>query len=328
MDVGIADLIDYFATDNRTEAIMMYVESINEAREFVSAARAFTRTRPIITYKAGRFAESARAAALHTGAMASVDSVYEAAFARAGIVRVFEVDDLFDCAELLARQQTPRGPRLAIVTNAGGPGVMATDALLERKGVLAELSEESIEKLNKHLPSEWSHANPVDVLGDASPNRFASALEIVSADPGVDGVLVILSPQALTDRVGAAKAVIGLVKRLSKPVLAAWMGGRRVREGIEQLTSAGIPTYSSPEKGVRAFMHLVTYGRNRETLYETPREIPMEFPLDREKLRAVFDAILSEGHDVLSETTSKALLKAYEIPVTQTLCRSKCGRCD
>ena len=165
MDVGIADLIDYFATDNRTESIILYVESINEAREFMSAARAFTRTKPIIAYKAGRFAESAKAAASHTGAMAGVDSVYEAAFARAGIVRVFEVDDLFDCAELLARQKTPSGPRLAIVTNAGGPGVMATDALLERQGILAELSMKPSMNSSKHLPAAWSHGNPVDVLG-------------------------------------------------------------------------------------------------------------------------------------------------------------------
>lgn len=318
MDVGIADLIDYFATDHRTESIIMYVESINEAREFMSAARAFTRTKPIIAYKAGRFSASAKAAASHTGAMAGVDSVYEAAFARAGIVRVFEVDDLFDCAELLARQRTPSGPRLAIVTNAGGPGVMATDALLERQGVLAKLSDTTIQKLSKHLPAAWSHGNPVDVLGDAPPKRFASAIEIVLADPNVDGVLVVLSPQAMTDPTGAAKSVIQAVKRSHKPVLAAWMGGGKVREGIEALNNAEIPTYSSPEKGVRAFMHLVTYARNRETLYETPREVPMEFPLDREKLRAVFDTIMSEGDDVLSETTSKALLEAYEIPVTQT----------
>ncbi len=317
MDVGIADLIDYFATDDRTKAIILYVESINEAREFMSAARAFTRTKPIIAYKAGRFVESAKAAASHTGAMAGVDSVYEAAFARAGIVRVFEVDDLFDCAELLARQKTPPGPRLAIVTNAGGPGVMATDALLERQGTLAELSDETIGELGKHLPAAWSKGNPVDVLGDAPPQRFASALKIVLADPDVGGVLVVLSPQAMTDPTGAAKAVIDAAKGSNKPVLAAWMGGGKVRAGIEVLNNAGIPTYSSPEKGVRAFMHLVAYAKNREALYETPREVPIEFPLNREKLRAVFDTILSEGRDVLSETTSKALLEAYEIPVTQ-----------
>jgi acetyltransferase len=322
LDVGIADLIDYFATDKWTKSIILYVESINEARDFMSAARAFTRTRPIIAYKAGRFAESAKAAASHTGAMAGVDNVYEAAFARAGIVRVFEVDDLFDCAELLARQKTPSGSRLAIVTNAGGPGVMATDALLERQGKLAELSAATIASLSQQLPAAWSHGNPVDVLGDAPPDRFATAVDIVLADEAVDGVLVVLSPQAMTDPTGAAKAVIEAAKRRDKPVLAAWMGGEKVQAGIELFNEAGIATYSTPEKAVRAFLHLVTYARNRETLYETPREVPIEFPLDRLKLRAVFDTILSEGHQILSETTSKALLEAYEIPVTQTFVAS------
>ncbi len=324
LDVGIADLIDYFAMDPWTQSIILYVESINEAREFMSAARAFTRKRPIIAYKAGRFAESAKAAASHTGAMAGVDSVYEAALARAGIVRVFDVDDLFDCAELLARQKTPKGPRLAIVTNAGGPGVMATDALLDRQGVLAKLSEQTVELLDKRLPEAWSRSNPVDVLGDAPPERFSIAVKSVLADVQVDGVLVILSPQAMTDPTGAAESVIAVAKGSPKPILAAWMGGGKVRAGIDRFNDAGIPTYSSPEKAVRAFMHLVAYGRNRDTLYETPREVPLEFPLDRSKLRAVFDTILSEGHDVLTESTSKALLEAYEIPVSKTyVARSK-----
>ena len=199
LDVGVADLIDYFANDGWTDSIILYVESITESREFMSAARAFTRKKPIIAYKAGRFAESAQAAASHTGAMAGVDSVYEAALARAGIVRVFEIDELFDCAELLARQHAPKGPRLAIVTNAGGPGVMATDALLDRQGKIAKLSDATIEQLNQDLPPAWSHGNPVDVLGDATPDRFAKAVGVVlggqasgrrvgdSLTPGDDG---------------------------------------------------------------------------------------------------------------------------------------------
>jgi acetyltransferase len=318
LDVGIADLIDYFAMDKWTDSIILYVESITEARQFMSAARAFAKKKPIIAYKAGRFAESSQAAASHTGAMAGVDAVYEAAFARAGVVRVFEVDDLFDCAELLARQKRPKGARLAIVTNAGGPGVIATDSLLERHGVLAKLSEETIAKLNKELPAAWSHGNPVDVLGDAPPKRIGRAVEIVLEDNEVDGVLTILSPQAMTDPTGAARAVIKATGRSQKPLLTAWMGGAKVREGIELFNAAGIPTYSSPEPAVRAFMYLVSYARNRQLLYETPREMPVEFPLNRAKLRAVFDTILSEGHDVLTESTSKALLEAYEIPVAKT----------
>lgn len=318
LDVGIADLIDYFAMDSWTDAIILYVESITESRQFMSAARAFARKKPIIAYKAGRFAESAQAAASHTGAMAGVDAVYEAAFARAGVVRVFEVDDLFDCAELLARDYTPKGARLAIVTNAGGPGVMATDALLERQGVLATLSEQTLEQLSQELPGAWSHGNPVDVLGDATSERIGKAVQIVLRDKQVDGLLVILTPQAMTDPTASAKAVIEATEHFRKPVLTAWMGGQKMRDAIELFNAAGIPTYSSPEKGVRAFMYLVSYGRNRQVLYETPRELPVEFPLDRARLRAVFDTILSEGHDILTESTSKALLSAYEIPVTRT----------
>jgi acetyltransferase len=317
LDVGMDDLIDYFAEDDQTEAIIMYVESIHEPRQFVSAARAFTRSKPIIAYKAGRFAESAEAAASHTGAMAGVDAVYEAAFARAGITRVFGVAEMFDCAGLLARQSPPKGRRLAIVTNAGGPGVMATDALLAEQGSLATLSAETINKLNESLPEAWSRRNPVDVLGDATPERLKRALEIVEADGQVDAVLVVLSPQAMTDPSQCAQAVIDVSKKSPKPILAAWMGGVSMRPAIEALNQAQIPVYSTPEKAVRAFMYLVQYSRNRDTLYEVPREIPMEFSLDRQHLRIVFDTILSEGRDILSEGTSKALLEAYGIPVTR-----------
>ncbi|WP_417382486.1 acetate--CoA ligase alpha subunit [Gimesia sp.] len=319
LDVGIADLIDYFALDPQTKSIILYVESITEARQFMSAARAFTKHKPIIAYKAGRFQESAKAAASHTGAMAGVDAVYEAAFARAGIVRVFELDDLFDCAELLARQRPPRGERLAIVTNAGGPGVMATDALLERAGVLAPLSKETIERLNGVLPPAWSHGNPLDVLGDAPPERFGNTLEIVLADSQVDGVLVVLSPQAMTDPAEAAAAVIKAAKMTSKPVLTSWMGGNKVHEGRTRLNNAGIPTYNTPEQAVRAFMHLVTYARNHQFLYETPQAMPVRYSLDRALLRELADAALQEGRDILSECTSKSLLEAYGIPVNRTV---------
>jgi len=317
LDVSIGDLIDYFAMDERTKSIILYVESITEAREFMSAARAFAREKPIIAYKAGRFAQSAEAAASHTGALAGVDPVYEAAFNRAGVVRVFEMADMFDCAELLAKQKPLNGQRLAIVTNAGGPGVMATDALLERKGVLAELSDDSKQRLSDCLPDAWSHSNPVDVLGDAGPQRLAEALEIVLADQGVDAALAIFAPQAMSEPTEAAQAVINAAKKSHKPVLTSWMGGRSTRKGVELLNDAGVPTYASPEQAVRAFMYLVSYARTREVLHETPRDMPVEFPLDRAKLRAVFDTILSEGHDFLTESTSKALLSAYEIPIVK-----------
>jgi acetyltransferase len=317
LDVSMADLIDYFGSATETQSIILYVESITEAREFMSAARAFARTKPIVAYKAGRYAESAQAAASHTGAMAGVDAVYEAAFQRAGIERIFQIEDMFDCAELLARQQPPKGDRLAILTNAGGPGVMTTDALIDRAGELAHLSDETIAKLNEALPPFWSHGNPVDVLGDAPPERFAKAMEIILQDKGVDAVLVILTPQAMTDSTGIAQVVGQVAATAHKPVLAAWMGGQAVSEGVQLLNQAGIPTYRTPEKAVRAFMHLVSYARNLSMLHETPRDIPMAFTLDRQRLRGVFDTILTEGSEILSENVSKAFLEAYEIPVTK-----------
>ena len=224
LDVSMGDLIDYFGSATETQSIILYIESISEAREFMSAARAFARTKPIVAYKAGRFAESAQAAASHTGAMAGVDAVYEAAFQRAGIERIFQIEDMFDCAELLARQQPPKGDRLAIITNAGGPGVMTTDALIDRDGKLAKLSEETMDKLNEFLPTFWSHGNPVDVLGDAPPERFAKALEIVLQDKGVDAVLVILTPQAMTDPTATAQAVGrgGRARRTSRSWPPGW----------------------------------------------------------------------------------------------------------
>jgi acetyltransferase len=317
LDVSMADLIDYFGSATDTRSIILYIESVAQAREFMSAARAFARVKPIVAFKSGRFAESAQAAASHTGAMAGVDAVYEAAFQRAGIERIFEIEDMFDCAEILARQQHAKGDRLTIITNAGGPGVMTTDALIARDGELAELSPETLDQLNEALPPFWSRNNPVDVLGDAPPTRFAKAAEIVLNDANTDAVLVILTPQAMTDPTATATAIAAVAKKAHKPVLAAWMGGTLVRRGIEILSEAGIPTYTSPEKAVRAFMHLVSYARNLEILHETPRDMPVEFTFDRQRLRGVFDTLLSEGTEILSENVSKALLEAYEIPVTK-----------
>lgn len=317
LDVSMGDLIDYFGSATETQSIILYIESISEAREFVSAARAFARTKPIVAYKAGRFTQSAAAAASHTGAMAGVDAVYEAAFQRAGIERIFQIEDMFDCAELLARQQPAKGDRLAIITNAGGPGVMTTDALIARDGNMATLSDETIQKLNEVLPPFWSHNNPVDVLGDAPPERYAKAMEIVLQDKNVDAVLVILTPQAMTDSTGTAEAVGKAAASAHKPVLAAWMGGHTVGEGMQVLNRAGIPSYDTPEKAVKAFMHLVSYARNLEILHETPRDFPMSFTLDRQRMRNLFDTILTEGDEILSENVSKAFLDAYEIPVTK-----------
>jgi acetyltransferase len=317
LDVDLADLLDYLAQDGATDAVMLYVESIERARRFMSAARACSLRKPIVAYKAGRFAESAKAAASHTGAMAGVDSVYEAAFERAGIVRIFAVDDLFDSAQLLARGPRVRGDRLAIVTNAGGPGVMACDALLSKGGKLAKLSEATLQQLNQSLPPSWSHGNPVDVLGDATPRRFAQALEIMAADPGVDAILATLTPQAMTDPTATATGVASVAARVHKPILASWMGGRMVREGIAVLNAAGVPTADTPDDAVSAFTNLVRYGRNLELLYETPREVPLNLDpaphQSREKLRRLF----ATDRDILDEPQAKMLLSAYGIRVAK-----------
>jgi acetyltransferase len=317
LDVGVGQLIDYFGQDPNTSSIIMYCESITNARQFMSASRAFARNKPIVAYKAGRFAESAAAAASHTGAMAAADDVFDAALQRAGIVRVYDVDDMFESAELLARRRVPRGPRLAIITNAGGPGVMATDTLVSKNGKLAELTQETIDKLNEVLPPFWSHGNPVDILGDAKADRYAKATELVLADPNVDAAIVVLTPQAMTEPTETAEALAAITEGNRKPVLAAWMGAGAVEEGVKILNQANIPTYTSPERAVNAFMYLVQYGRNIEILYDTPRELPMSFALDRDRLRELFNTVLLSGDETLSESFSKAMLDAYEIPTTK-----------
>ncbi len=316
LDVSIADLIDYLADDPQTDALILYVESITGARPFMSAARAFARNKPIVAYKAGRFEQSAKAAASHTGAMAGQDAVYEAAFERAGIVRIFDSDDMFDCAALLARRHLHTGKRLAIVTNAGGPGVMAIDELLERQGTLAELSPATIESLNSCLPSFWSHGNPVDVLGDATPQRYADALSHVLFDDNVDAALVILTPQAMTAPDETASAVASAAARSHKKVLAAWMGGKSVEEGQRRLNAAGIPVYDSPERAVKAFMYVVTHDRNWAILHETPRDIPLVAPKDRWSIREEIRRAVACGETTLNETLSKQLLDCYGITTT------------
>ncbi|HEY7817479.1 MAG TPA: acetate--CoA ligase family protein, partial [Vicinamibacteria bacterium] len=320
IDVDFGDLIDYFAADAHTEALVLYVESVTEARKFLSAARAFTRSKPIIAYKAGRFPESAKAAASHTGALAGEDAVYEAAFERAGIVRIHDSEDLFDCAELLARQRIPRRERLAIVTNAGGPGVMATDALMDRGGALARFSTPTMVKLTGMLPSHWSHGNPVDVLGDAPPDRYAAAASTVLEDGGVDAMLAIFTPQAMTDPTTTARKLIEAIAGTEKPVLSVWMGGESVREGIRILSRANLPTYATPEQAVRAFMYLVSFSRRREILYETPREVSVRLGDERteiaKRLLRAGESGQSDQSRILSEIDSKLLLEAYGLAVS------------
>jgi acetyltransferase len=316
IDVDFADLIDYFGEDESTKSIILYVESIGLARKFMTAARAFARTKPIIAYKAGRFPESAEVAASHTGAMAAEDAVYDAAFQRAGLARVEDIGEIFDVAELVGRHKVPKGARLGIVTNAGGPGVMAADALIAVNGFLARLSDETLARLNQNLPPFWSHRNPVDVLGDAKSKLVAKATQIVLEDPGVDAVLIIITPQAMTNPTAIAKEISLIAPASPKPILAALLGARSMEDGISVLNDAGVPTYATPERAVRAFMTLVAYSRNLEILYETPRDISVEFPVPREALRGRFEALVKDRGETLPEDVSKTMIEAYGIPVT------------
>ncbi len=317
MDVDFGDLIDYLGEDEETKSIILYVESISGARKFMTAARAFARTKPIVAYKAGRFPESAAVAASHTGALAGEDAVYDAAFQRMGLARVFDIGQIFDCAELVGRHKVPQGPRLAVLTNAGGPGVMASDALIAAGGTLAKLQDETMRQLNENLPPQWSRRNPVDVLGDAKSKLMAKAGGLVLADPGVDAMLVIVTPQAMTNPSAIAREMSAIAAGTPKPVLAAWLGGGAMREGIRILNEAGVPTYATPEQAVNAFMTLVSYARNLTILYETPKDIPVDFPVDRARVREKFAPVFAGSGPILSEDVSKDLAALYGIPVTR-----------
>jgi acetyltransferase len=316
MDVNFGDLIDYFGQDPNTKSIVLYVESLVEARTFMSAARAFSREKPIIVYKSGRFPESAAAAASHTGAMASEDSIYDAVFRRAGLARVFDFGNIFEFTDLVGRRRMPKGNRLAIITNAGGPGVMATDSLISMGGKLVELSEKTMQRLNEYLPPFWSHGNPVDVLGDATPERFAGATEIVLEDEKVDAVLVLLTPQAMTDPTETARAISHLAAKTTKSIMAGWLGGASMHEGIQIFNEAGISSFTAPEQAIRAFMTLSDYSKNLAMLYETPKEVPVSFQYDRLELRKKYLTEVFPKAKILNEDDSKMLVNDYGINTT------------
>ncbi len=322
IDVDLADLIDYFADEPQTRSIILYVESIGDVRKFLSAARSVARTKQVIVVKSGRHEAGAKAAASHTGALAGSDAVFDTAFRRAGILRVDTIPDLFDMSEILALQPPPRGPALAILTNAGGPGVMATDALMLSGGQLAALSEKTLATLNAALPPFWSHGNPVDLLGDATPERCRRAVEACAQDPNVNGLLVLLSPQAMTDPTETARALAS-VAHGELPILTCWMGGAAVRAGREVLSSAGIPTFQSPEAAIQAFLHMVQYRRSQEALYERPEALPADLKLDSDRVRQLIQTARSQNRLLLTESEAKEVLAAYGLPVAQSIpCRS------
>jgi acetyltransferase len=320
-DVGWGDLIDYLGSDARTRAIVIYMESVGNARAFLSAAREVALQKPIIVIKAGRTQAAARAAASHTGALTGSDEVLDAAFSRCGVLRVDDIADLFSMAEVLGKQPRPRGPRLTVLTNAGGPGVLATDALIGSGGQLTALSEATVAALDRILPAHWSHDNPIDVLGDASPERYAKALEVAARDEGADGLLVILTPQAMTDPTHTAEAVRQLAKIPNKPVLASWMGGGEVAAGEAILNRADVPTFPYPDMAARVFTHMWRYSSNLRSLYETPM-LPEGVETDRAAAgaaaRALVERVRSAGRTILTEIESKTLLGHYGIPTVDT----------
>jgi acetyltransferase len=323
LDVDFADLIDHFGDDPATQSIVLYVESIGHVRKFLSAARSVSRTKPVIVVKAGRHEAGARAAASHTGALAGSDAVFDAAFRRAGVLRVETIPDLFNMSEILAMQPPPRGPALAILTNAGGPGVMATDALMLNGGQLAPLETETLAALNAALPPFWSHANPIDLLGDATAERYRLAVEVCARDANVQGILVLLTPQAMTDPTETARQLQPFAHLSNKPILACWMGGVAVREGIELLNRAGIPTFDAPESAIRAFLHMVQYRRNQELLYEAPPALPEDKAPDVPRVQRLFAQVRAAGRTLLNEVEAKEVLAAYGLPVTPAIaCRS------
>lgn len=320
-DVDWGDLIDYLGGDPNTQSILIYMETIGNPRSFLSAAREIALEKPIIVIKGGRSPAAAKAAASHTGSLAGSDEVFDSALERAGVLRVNSIADLFSMASLLGRQPRPKGPKLAIITNAGGPAVLATDATVLNGAELAKLTPETLGALNQFLPSAWSHSNPVDILGDASPETYMKTLDIVSKDPGTDGILVILSPQDMTDALGTAESLMPYGSLKSKPLLASWMGGATVRKGIEILNQAHIPTFEYPDDAARAFSAMWRYNHELRSLYETPKKTQSSQMASQpqKEVHLLLEKIRQSGRVLLDEFEAKQVLSLYGIPIVETL---------
>ncbi|MGD2074561.1 MAG: GNAT family N-acetyltransferase [Gammaproteobacteria bacterium] len=318
-DVDFGDVLDYLAQDPQTRSILLYVEGIRKARRFMSGLRVAARMKPVIVIKAGRQQAGSRAAVTHTGALVGADDVFDAALQRAGAVRVMTVEQLFAAARLLSTPQRVRGNRLAIVTNGGGPAVMATDRASDLGVQLASLSDSTLEKLDAQLPTAWSHANPLDLLGDATAERYGYAVRTCLDEQGVDGVLVMLTPQAMTDPGSCAAAVIDARGRSDKPVLACWMGERQVEAANRDFAQHQLPSFPSPESSVEAFAYLSAYYANQQLLMQVPTPLSPRSEPDIEGARLIIESVLADRRQLLSSVESKALLHAFGIPATQTV---------
>ncbi|MGI6657540.1 MAG: GNAT family N-acetyltransferase [Desulfobulbus sp.] len=321
LDVDFGDLVDHLGNDSSVKAILIYMENLSAPRKFLSAARSVSQIKPIIVLKAGRSEAGAKAAATHIGVLAGEDAVYDAAFKRAGIVRVPSLARLFDCAELMAKQPRPSGTRLAIITNGGGPGIMAVDTLAEHGLHPPPLSDEIRDGLDAILPPFWSRGNPIDLLGFATVEQFSTAIELCLAHREFDGVLVIMVPQPFTEPVEVARALAKLVRKKRFPVFASWMGGAQMNEAIGVLHQANIPTYETPERAVRAFLYMAEYTRNLELLSQVPPKLSTDLYFNRDQVfRTIYECFSQEGEGgLLSEVRSKKILEAYGIPVNPTV---------
>ena len=317
-DVDFGDVLDYLARDADTHAILLYVEHIQHARKFMSAARAAARSKPVLILKAGRVDEGAKAAESHTGALAGSDDVYDAAIRRAGMLRVFSTEDLFGAVEMLACAKPLSGERLSILTNGGGPGVMATDALISSGGKLAIIDEKTMLQLDAVLPATWSHGNPIDIIGDAPAERYLKAMKILLKDAQSDAVLFIHAPTAIVSSLEIAKAIVPLVHTNSRNVIACWLGGDAVAPARKLFLDARIPIFETPEEAVNGFMQIVQFRRNQNLLMQVPPSLPADFVPDRAKAQTVVREALANGRSMLSEPEAKIMLAAYGIPVVVT----------
>ena len=315
LDVDFGDVIDYLGNDPYVGSIVMYVECLSHIRNFMSAARAVSRVKPIIAFKSGRTQSGAIAAAFHTGAIAGIDAVYDAAFKRAGIVRVKTFEELFDCSELLATQPPPDGTGLAVITNAGGPGVMAVDMLQDYGQAPAVLSSDTFQQLDQVLPAYWSRSNPVDIMGDASPERYLKTVEICLDAPEVSGVLVLFSPLAMSEPVRIAESLSACLQDKRKSVITSWMGGESVAPARHIFNNAGIPTFDTPERAVRAFMDLYRYARNIEVLQEIPTKFHRRLEFNRDKARSLVEVHIQSSRHEIDRACIKSLAGCYGIPV-------------
>lgn len=318
-DVDFGDMLDYLALDPRTRSILLYVEAVTEARKFLSAARMASRNKPVVVVKAGRSDAGARAALSHTGALAGSDIVYDAAFRRAGMLRVHTLDELFQAAGTLATGMRVKGDRLAILTNGGGIGVLAVDELADMHGCLAELTEATLARLDALLPNAWSHANPVDILGDAPGQRYAGALEALLDERGADAIFVMNCPTAVADSLDAAQAVVETLGSRRSAVLTCWLGEGSPVEARRLFSAEKIPTYETPEQAIRAFWHLSSYWRNQQTLMETPPATSAAIGIDQARANAIIDSVLEDGRSVLTEPEAAEVLAAYGIPTVPAI---------